>query len=337
VAAALAVMGLAGWEAHVRSLGYGPSYDDTPSLWVPQRKRAVGAKLDQVVFVGASRNLFDMNLDVFQKEIGGLAPIQLSTVGSNPLVILEDLALDSSFAGTVIMGVVPGLLASAAGPPISNPTKYVKRFRRWSPADSMELPLVLFFDGRIAFVNKEELRLAALLSAWDLPNRDKVYAPTLPGYLYTVDERRQARMLDAVANDPEARHVVQQTWVPLFRGPPKPSVFSDEQWRKLLSEGWESNLIRLKTAVSAIALRGGRVIFSRLPSTEGVRETERKTVPRPLFWERILHETGAPGIHFEDYPELSGFECPEWSHLNGEDAAEYTRRFARILKAQGLF
>jgi hypothetical protein len=199
------------------------------------------------------------------------------------------------------------------------------------------LPLVLFFDGRIAFVNKEELRLAALLSAWDLPNRDKVYAPTLPGYLYTVDERRQARMLDAVANDPEARHVVQQTWVPLFRGPPKPSVFSDEQWRKLLSEGWESNLIRLKTAVSAIALRGGRVIFSRLPSTEGVRETERKTVPRPLFWERILHETGAPGIHFEDYPELSGFECPEWSHLNGEDAAEYTRRFARILKAQGLF
>ena len=29
----------------------------------------------------------------------------------------------------------------------------------------------------------------------------------------------------------------------------------------------------------------------------------------------LLKETGAPGIYFEDFPELADFKCPEWSHL----------------------
>lgn len=40
-----------------------------------------------------------------------------------------------------------------------------------------------------------------------------------------------------------------------------------------------------------------------------LRELETKCAPRAGFWDRILEVTGAPGVHFEDYPQLSGFDA----------------------------
>jgi hypothetical protein len=337
VAAAVVAVAVAGWEVHVRHLGYGPTLDDTPNLWAQVRARAVGVRSDQVVFVGASRTLFDMDLTVFQQETGGPLPIQLATVGSNPLIILEDLAGDPSYAGTTIVGIVPALIAAAAGPPVSSPTKFVAHYHTWSVANRMELPLSLWLDERFAFINQDDLTLTQLIdNKLELPLRPKVYAPRLPGYEYTLDRNRQARMIESVARVTKEQERIQQIWLPLFKGPPKPAVFTDEQWGRMMSDGWETNLARLKQAASNITARGGKVIFSRLPSTGGVRELEERGGPRAAIWDRILRETGAPGIYFEDYPELAGFTCPEWSHLSAQDATEYTRRFARILKAKGL-
>lgn len=33
-----------------------------------------------------------------------------------------------------------------------------------------------------------------------------------------------------------------------------------------------------------------------------------------------------PAIDFQSHPELSAFECPEWSHLSAEDSVKFTRR-----------
>jgi hypothetical protein len=141
-------------------------------------------------------------------------------------------------------------------------------------------------------------------------------------------------MRGRLATDGELQRRIQRLWLPLFGGMPKPSVFTQEKWNQMMSDGWNSNLARLKKAVSSITARGGKVIFQRLPSTGGVLELETRLNPRAQFWDRILEETGAPGIYFEDFPELTGFSCPEWSHLNAHDATEYTRRFARILRAK---
>lgn len=337
LAMAAVTVAVAGWEVHVRQLGYGPTLDDTPNLWATQRARAAAVGSDQVVFVGASRTLFDMDLRAFQQEVGGPPPIQLATVGSNPLVILEDLARDPTYAGTTIVGVVPALVAAAAGPPVSAPTKFVAHYHQWSVANRMELPLALWLDEHFAFINQDDLTLSRLIDdALDLPLRAKVYAPQLPGYMYTLDRSRQARMIERIATDSAVQEKIQQIWLPLFRGPPKPGVFTDKQWEGMLSDGWEANLRRIKESVFRITARGGKVIFSRLPSTGGVRELEDRVSSRAAIWDRILAETGAPGIYFEDYSELKGFNCPEWSHLNVRDATEYTRRFARILKAKGL-
>jgi hypothetical protein len=35
--------------------------------------------------------------------------------------------------------------------------------------------------------------------------------------------------------------------------------------------------------------------------------------------------TGAPGIYYPDFPDLSGFNCPEWSHLSASDSVEFSK------------
>jgi hypothetical protein len=94
----------------------------------------------------------------------------------------------------------------------------------------------------------------------------------------------------------------------------------------------ETYLERTRVAVDAIRKRGGRVVFIRCPSSDRLREMENQFSPRAGFWDRILAVSGAPGIHFEDYPELAGFRCPEWSHLTAEDAKTFSRNLMPILE-----
>jgi hypothetical protein len=329
--------GFGAWETEVRGMGYGPTCADTPNLWAERRALASGVGPEQVVFTGASRTLFDMDLEVFRELVGGPLPIQLATVGSNPKVVLADLAADPTYAGTTIVGIVPPLLAAGGGPPIAMPTRYVEHYAKRSRADITDLQMALWLQERLAFLNNSDLSLAALIDhGLDLPPREGVYAPKIPGYLATLDRVRQARMVDRLANDPQEMHEVQQIWIPLFSPLPKPSVFTDEQWAKMMSDGVDANMASMVASVRAITARGGRVIFQRLPSTGTVLELENRYAPRELVWDRLLRETGAPGIYFEDYPELRGFDCPEWSHLTAADAVEYTRRFARVLQREGL-
>ena len=94
----------------------------------------------------------------------------------------------------------------------------------------------------------------------------------------------------------------------------------------------QSDLDRTREAVARIRGRGGRVVFIRCPSSDGVRDIENKFAPRVAFWDRLIESSGTLGIHFEDYPELREFRCPEWSHLTSEDATEFSRRLMPILE-----
>jgi hypothetical protein len=84
--------------------------------------------------------------------------------------------------------------------------------------------------------------------------------------------------------------------------------------------------------VASIQRRGGKVLFVRMPSDGPVRELEKQVFPREKYWDRLLRETGAPGIHFADYPELSKYHCPEWSHLSPADAKTFTGDLIRIME-----
>ena len=79
--------------------------------------------------------------------------------------------------------------------------------------------------------------------------------------------------------------------------------------------------------------RGGRVVFVRFPVSGELKKHEDKLTPRAGPWTRLLKDTGAPGIYFEDYPELASFKCPEWSHLSAPDSVEFTKRLVPHLRS----
>ena len=45
-----------------------------------------------------------------------------------------------------------------------------------------------------------------------------------------------------------------------------------------------------------------------------------------------LKESSVPGIHFQDYRELQGYDMPEWSHMTRASAERYTGALYRIIE-----
>jgi hypothetical protein len=78
-----------------------------------------------------------------------------------------------------------------------------------------------------------------------------------------------------------------------------------------------------------------QVLFVRHPTAGGYLDFERRAFPRHSTWDVLLARTGAPGIHFEDHPELAeGLEFPEWSHMSRDSAERYTERLYRLLERE---
>jgi len=86
------------------------------------------------------------------------------------------------------------------------------------------------------------------------------------------------------------------------------------------------------TRVLSRRRRGGKVVFIRFPVSGEIKKIEDQATPRIGPWTRLLKESGAPGIYFEDYPELASFECPEWSHLSATDAVLFSQRLVPHLR-----
>lgn len=315
----------AGWEAYWRSQDYGPSFENTADMWAKERAKVGSNGKDETVIVGASRILFDLDLDMWQQEFPGPRPIELAVVGTCPLPVLHDIADDESFTGTVLCGVTEVIFfLPPDAPPSVEVAEFVEHYHNWSPASRWGLYLSVPFESAFASLNLEDLSLNALLNRWiPAENRPgtRVY-PKLPPYFASMDWDRRNKMWARTETDPEHQKQVQSVWMPLMKE--APPALPEELVGFLMGS--------IAADVAKIQSRGGRVVFIRFPSTDIFLDLEREFRPRELYWDRLLKETGAPGIHFEDYPELSGFDCPEWSHLTRSDSVLFTHGLAKIYR-----
>ena len=320
-----------GWELYWRSLGYAPTLNDTKDLWASQRA-IVDKEPKRTVLIGASRMLFDFDMDVYEKEFGE-RPLQLATVGTNPGPYLQDLANHPKYSGTVIIGVVPSLFFAPGGPPLKSPNDHLKYFKNWSPTQKFSHYLAMILERRLAFMNDDDLTLKKLLLSLKISNRENVKShPELPPYFYEVDEKRQGGMAEMAEKNLKLMKRIQQIWIPLFTPPPLKKKMSKSNMEIENKKMVDAVIQKTKINVEKIRARGGHVIFLRLPSTGKLREIENNYTPRKDYWNKIIEATKAPGIHFEDYPQLQGFNCPEWSHLSKNDSTEFTSRLLPLFK-----
>src|SRR4029077_2538772 len=325
------IVATAAWELYCRSLGYSPTLNDNEDLWTMRRRMV---EPESIVVIGDSRAWFDVDLDEFQKGLGK-RPIQLAMAGSTVLPALADLADDKNFHGTIICSVVPHLFFAPPGsPPMERAEKGLKRFHNQTPAQRVSEELGIRLEEHVAFLKPDDLSLEGFLNRLPIPNRPGArLPPTFPPYFQTEDRERRARMWEKCAQPgSELAKRIQQIWIPLFSIPPPPSYIPKDVFMAKIGEGIQKRFADVTAAVEKIRARGGKIVFVRFPNSGGLKELEDKITPRQKSWDPLLQMTRAPGIYYSDYPELSGFNCPEWSHLTAGDSVEFSKRLVPHLR-----
>jgi hypothetical protein len=255
--------------------------------------------------------------------------------GSCPYPVLADLANDTNFHGTVICSFTPRLFLAPPGtPPMERGEKAVRRFHTQTPAQRASQYLAMPLEEHVAFLKQQDLTLDELLKRLPIPNRlGALVPPRLPPYFETVDRERRARMIEECARPgSELQKRIQQIWIPLFTPPPLPTYIPKEVFMAKVNKAIAARFRDTIAAVEKLRARGGKIVFVRFPVAGGLKALEDQTTPRGQTWDRLIKATGAPGIYYEDFPELSGFNCPEWSHLSAGDSVEFSKRLVPHLR-----
>lgn len=317
------------WELYLRSKGRGVSYDDGGGLWSDKRKQVYEPIDKATVFIGSSRIKYDLDIPTWNKITGDHA-IQLANVGSSPKPILDNLAGDKNFKGKLVIDVTEFLFFSQDPFVNKTPLENLEYYKKETPAQKFSFVVNHALESQLYFLDKEEYSLNALLAGAGIPNRRGVYEfPDFPAGFTPVTFNRQCYMTDQLVNDTNKLNQVKMVW----------EMFGKmaAQMPPITDEAIDGIIASVKASCDKIQARGGKVIFVRTPSSGPLLAVERMAFPREKFWNKLLSVTGCEGIHFEDYPTISKFECPEFSHLSVPQAMSYTKTLISILKDKGWF
>jgi hypothetical protein len=317
----LLVLLVAGWEEYWRAYGVRPGITNTYGLWAIQRRRIDSGEGDATVLLGGSRLYFDIQLPVWER-LDGRRPIQLSFEGTSPLRAVEDLAADPKFTGRVLIAVEPDLFFSgyeyrAGAIRYALKESPSQRIGQWFSMHLIE-PYLAFDDPDYA--------LQTVLARQPWPARPGLHSFIRVRKLAETEADRNTHLWSKVDTDPEYRALARRIWLQDFEpdeGDPSPA-----EALKIEKEQIE----RMAKAVAQLRARGVKVLFVRMPSTGPYLKYENQNFPRARTWEALLAATGAPGIHFEDYPEMQGYNLPEWSHMTRAEGERFTAVLYRIIQ-----
>jgi hypothetical protein len=320
------------WEFFWRFQGEFPDIDDNKDLWAVQRARVENLTEKDIVLLGSSRVLFNIQLDVWEKETG-IRPIQLASAGTTPLPAFHDIVNNTSFNGTVLVGVTPGLFFSTTNPNAGpwariqsridhykNRT-YVQRFNHW-----LSMPLqknfVLISTTEEGLL--DDIDLKALLKRGKL-GKERTGKRQFPGFykFENIDDDRNVKMLNKTVTDSTLRNSVKAAW----------SFFLDGKGAPLQGEATTSFF---KADAEKFVQRGGTLVLLRSPSSGRYKTAEAEGIPRSMYWDSLVLKTNAKAYHYEDYEKLKHFDCPEWSHLSAPDAELFTSELVKIMKEDKL-
>jgi hypothetical protein len=318
----LALLMIGAWEWHWRAFGATPAYRNSNGAWAQQRRRIDTGEGGKTVLIGSSRVLFDVQLPEWEK-IAGERPIQLAIEGTSPVPMLEDLAADPAFTGHLLVGVAPDIFFSGFTyrgevVPYYHKQGPSQRSGHWLSRLMLE-PYFAFYDPDFA------LATVVRRQAW--PARAGMHEKTMVRKLLTQEADRNTHMWRKVEVDPDYQAMARRIWAEDFDGP-LPGMGDPVAKKKRIDE----QIGKAANAVAKLHARGVQVLFLRPPSAGEYHAYEEKYLPRAETWDLLLQRTGAAGIHFEDYPQLQGYDLPEWSHLSAAEAQRFTAALVPIIQ-----
>ena len=319
----LVITSLACWEIYLRGRGFPISYDDDGALWSTKRIQVYQPADEATVFIGSSRIKFDLDIPTWEAMTGNKV-VQLSMVGTSPRPFLNDLANDKNFKGRLVIDVTEGSFFNR-NKKIAEKTsgEFEEFYKKWTPAQRFSSYIDYIVESAFVFLEKNKFSINALLDDLDIANRKEVNVrPVFPKGFSMNTAQRQSFMDEEFLKDTLQQKWQQKNWVMMGSVVKAPGISGDSL---------ETVFKEIKINVDRIRSRGGEVLFVRTPSTGPYRAAEELNFPRKKYWDALLAYTNSPGVHFEDYPGIAHFNCPEWSHLSPSDAIVFTKNFIQIL------
>jgi hypothetical protein len=277
--------------------------------------------------MGSSRTLFDIQLDNWENQTG-IRPIQLANVGSSPLPVFHDIVENTAYAGTVIVGVTPGLFFSTTFPkaePWSWPQSKVDYYQDRTYAQRINHQLSLPLQQNLALMSAGEqelddnIDLKALLKRIKIGDRIPQGMPPFYEFGEITSLDRNLEMIERTLTDTAFANTIINVWKYFGKGAPPPDK--------------EATMAFFLKDAEKFKARGGNLILIRCPSSGGLRAGENQVLPRKDFWDNLVEKTNVKAYHFEDYEQTKHLKCPEWSHLSAEDARYFTTELAKIMIA----
>lgn len=302
----LCALALGTTEAWWRVVGSRPQGSDL--LAFARIRRAARYSSNAVVLLGSSRVVDDIDPLVLKAEIPEHEFFQLGINGQGPMPVLEDLAKDENFRGSVLCEfhqryMLPDYPAESL--------KYLRFYNREQYGDFIDTWLSEQVKEHFAFTSinlwgfvAEKLRTSKPPEG--VRREDRFFALHLRG---RDNSRLQKKWLDMAATEGG-----------FAAGP----------------IGTRSGMYRIPGWVEAIRRRGGDVVFVQMPVSGPLRQMENEKFPNRDDVAGILSAHQINLISSASEPSLQAFVCLDGSHLDAADAVQFSASLARIVRARKL-
>lgn len=308
----LAVL-LASFELFMRWNGYGPNIEDDNDLWSLKRDDVYANRLgNNIVLIGASRIKTNISEQVLREKFPGSNIVNLANVGKQPMAVVEDLANDEAFIGTVILSVWPRSFL----PEVYDDQKRVVDYyhREWGINRELNKLIALRLQSHFSLLNSNSNVIAIIKSLIRYGRLPK------PNHVSTDKNRYQSIDFSRVDVNLHRKH--RESRVKTYY----------ENNRIMEPEEWLSEVNKVIRLANKIRSRGGEVIFVRMPTTGKTIEYDQTYYPKEQYWDRLASLYNGPSIHFMDYPSLMAYDSPDTSHLDFTDRAGFTNDLVKIIR-----
>ncbi len=312
VVVTLAVVG--GWEMLLRSADLGPEYQDNRALWADNRHELNGLGADAVAILGASRAQRAIDVETLSERLGRPV-VQLSVEGTSALALLENLAVDPRFRGTILYSIAPPFTFNRLQPRVDNgrQREWLDHYLGQQRSEAMEQSLRLWFQGRFAFLSGDARLtrvIPSLIAEGGFPERDQ--KTTFADRVVLMDYAKMPVEADEIG--------MMQLYL--------------EHSAPYERDEWIATLNYFHMLIEQLRAKGSNVVFLRLPSGEQVSVLEGVMYPRDRYWAGMEGTLNAGFVHSDDYPAMQGFVSVDGSHIESARIVEFTEVLAAILREE---
>lgn len=308
------------WDAVWLNFGYRIQPKDDAELWAYQRRQISSAGRDAIVLTGSSRMRAGIDLNEIRR-ITGKKPFQLAVGSGSPIPVLEHLAADETFSGTVIAEVTEYIFHLEA--PDSTTDRWIADYDANKYGSDYLFPLrsraeSLIVRPEIGYTLPEILKNVFTGKLFDSDFLEKASQGAPPRNNF--ERSWQGYHDDLTPEQIEQRRQITQNAI---RQAVETAAPDAAKFRALAK--------RIRDYTKRIESRGGKVILVSFPLNGEIKELNERFFPKNEFWNTLAQESSARTIYCADYPQLAAIETMDGTHLSGSSATRFTDELLKII------